>query len=160
MKVFVKHVWAGVSKTKEETNATSEDITCKGKSLMSRGIDHVSVYAHTDDQSLGGSWHWSLPVGSRLTSGRCGLLGEGLTVGSRLGWGLRGERNIGAILGGCRRGTFLSTACFSEETPKSTGGLLLTLAVSQFVVRCCSSPPLLFRPEVGKEGGATLVRRR
>ena len=148
MKVLVKHVWAGVSKTKGDPNATSEDITCKGKSLMSRGIDHVSVYAHTDDQSLGGSWHWSLPVGSRLT------------VGSRLGCGLRGERNIGAILGGCRRGTFLSTACFSEETPKSTGGLLLTLAVSQFVVRCCSSPPLPFRPEVAKERGATLVGRR
>ena len=99
-------------------------------------------------------------MGSRLTAGRCGLLAEGLTVGSRLGWDLRGQRNIGAILGGCRRGTFLSTAGFSEETTESTGGLLLALAVSQFVVRCCSNPPLLFRPEVAKERGATLVRRR
>ena len=99
-------------------------------------------------------------MGSRLASGRCGLLGEGITIGSRLGWSLRGERNIGAILGGCRRGTLLSTACFSEETTESTRGLLLTLAISQFVVRCCSSPPLLFRPQVAEERGATLVRRR
>ena len=71
---------------------------------MSRGIDHVSLceLSHRNDQILGGGGHGSLLGGCGPTFCHSGLLGEDLAaVGGYLGRGLRGERNVAGVLGGC-----------------------------------------------------------
>lgn len=81
-------------------DATSEDKMQKKKSLMSRGIDHISLCTLIrNDQILGDGRHGRLLVGCGRASRRCWLLGEALAaVGGCFGRGLRGERGI---LGGC-----------------------------------------------------------